>query len=631
VRAALPALLLSLALAACGEGGSPPSSDPPPSDNPGQSPCVTALEAGDDFVAPDDTGRALPGGRNPGMPGRTAGATQRRPLEGLTKTGDIDGTNRWRVFDDLWRHRQAAGLRERQPRPRTGDPAATVPRENVDIGEIAVLNDQGDLIAPANPYDLRNTGLGFTRNGAGGYDVRRIDGTFRGNLGTRLTLTDDDSTQADVPFGFPFYGATQRTAFVNSDGNVTFGEGDQASTERNVSRLLTGPPRVSPFLADLDPTTGSGRVFVNAANDQYTVTWCGVRGFDSQLTTNVQTTLLPDGSIEMRYGAVTLSDAVVGISPGRTGDFLAVNLGEPGPTGGGSGAVGERFAGRSELDVVAVTQKFYQSHGDNFDQLVIWTDTTLIRDAFAYETTIANEVRGLGIDIYDLSRDFGSGGRLRSLAVMDWLGKYPADPTTRFLGENNTLSVLGQEVGHRWLAFFDFRNHDGQRSDLLLGRGLAHWSFFMDSDASVMEGNDIQDLGGGSFRTTGAVQRYSRLDQYAMGLVSEAEVPTFFYVDNVTNVLPLRDRDSGPDVDVTFNGTRRDVLIQDIVAIHGPRSPSSAESPRVHRQAFVYVVGAGRSPEGTAVDKLDRIRREWEGFFLQATENRMRADTRLNQ
>jgi hypothetical protein len=34
-----------------------------------------------------------------------------------------------------------------------------------------------------------------------------------------------------------------------------------------------------------------------------------------------------------------------------------------------------------------------------------------------------------------------------------------------------------------------------------------------------MDGNDIEDLGNGSFRTVGAVQRYSLLDQYAMGLV----------------------------------------------------------------------------------------------------------------
>jgi hypothetical protein len=332
----------------------------------------------------------------------------------------------------------------------------------------------------------------------------------------------------------------------------------------------------------------------------------------------------------MRYGAVTLTGAVVGVSPGRTADFQPVNLSDAGPTGGGSGAVGERFAQRGELDNVAVARKFYETHGDAYDQFVIWTDESLVTDAFAFESTVANEIRGIGIDVFDLSREFGSGGRLRSLAVMDFLGKYPADPATRFLGENSTLSVMGQEVGHRWLAFFDFRDHTGQRSDLLLGRDLAHWSFFMDSDASVMEGNDIQDLGGGSFRTIGAVQRYSRLDQYAMGLVPEADVPPFFYVAGPTNVIPARERDSGPDLDVTFNGTRREVLIQDIVAIHGPRTPPAAESPRVHRQAFIYVVGNGRQAETSAIEKLDRIRREWEAFFLQATEGRMRAETRIN-
>ncbi len=294
---------------------------------------------------------------------------------------------------------------------------------------------------------------------------------------------------------------------------------DRASTDRNVARLLTGPPRIAPFLADLDPSTGDGRVFANAAADQYTVTWCGVRGFESTRTTNAQLTLLPDGSIEIKYATVTLTEAVVGLSPGRTGDFSPVDLSANGPTGGGSGAVGERFAEQSQLDTVEVARKFYQSHPDNYDQLVIWTDATVVDDAFAYEVTVANDVQGIGLSQFDASGDFGSAGRLHSYAVMDWIGKYPEDPLQAFLGENNTVSLLGQEVGHRWLAFLEFRNHTGQRSEALLGRDQAHWSFFFDSDASVMEGNDIEDLGGGSFRTTAAVQRYSRLDQYAMGLV----------------------------------------------------------------------------------------------------------------
>jgi hypothetical protein len=212
---------------------------------------------------------------------------------------------------------------------------------------------------------------------------------------------------------------------------------------------------------------------------------------------------------------------------------------------------------------------------------------------------------------------------------MDWLGKYPDSPTQKFLGENNTVSVMGQESGHRWLAFLEFRDRTGQRSDQLLGRDLAHWSFFFDSDASVMEGNDIQDLGGGSFKTVAAVQRYSLLDQYAMGLVPDTAVPPFFYVENPTNMSASRKPESAPEVGITFNGTRRDVLIQDVQAIVGVRSPAAADSPRVHRQAFVYLVSGGKTADAGQVAKVDGIRRSWEGFFLQATDGRMQAITTL--
>jgi hypothetical protein len=591
---------LGLLISACGGSSSPSPPNPsPPSST--ENPCTAAAieeYAGTPAAAESAAARAL-------------------------KTNVLDGNPRWRVLDALWTHREAEGAAgARRP--------LTPSRNTADIGEIAVVQDEGDLILPPNTYDLRSLGLRFTRNSAGGYDVVRIDGAFRPALGTRLTLTDDDSVSSTVAFGFSLYGSPQTIAFVNSDGNITFGEGDKSSTERNVARLLTGPPRVSPFLSDLDPTTGNGRIFLNAASDQYTVTWCNVRGFESAQTTTVQATLLPNGNIEMKFGpAVTVGNAIVGLSPGRTGSFVPVNLSDNGPAAGGAGAVGERFAENAQLDVVELSRKFFRTHDDLYDQLVIWTDAPLITDAFAYETTIANEVRGIGLDTFDLSGDFGSGGRLRSLVVMDWLGKYPETPTQKFLGENNTLSLLGQESGHRWLAFLEILDHNREQSDVLLGRDLVHWSFFFDSDASVMEGNDIEDLGGGSFRTVGAVQRYSRLDQYAMGLVPESAVPPFFYVESPMNLSVTRTRESAPQVGVTFNGTRRVVLIKDVIDVHGPRSPSSDETSKLHRQAFIYIASAGRSADSVQIAKLDQIRREWEGFFLQATESRMRAVTTL--
>jgi hypothetical protein len=599
-------LLLGLLVSACGGSGSSSSPNPPPTTS--TDPCSAAALEEDQA----------------GVPATDPDASR------LLKTHVVDGSPRWRVLDALWTHRENTARRgqpEDDSRPRRGSSPS---RSNADVGDIAVVQDEGDLILPPNPYDLKSLGLRFTRNNAGGYNVTRTDASFRAALGNRQTLTDDDSVSIPVPFPFPFFGSAQTAAFVNSDGNITFAEPDKSSTERNVARLLTGPPRVSPFLSDLDPTTGNGRIYVNAASDQYTVTWCSVRGFDSQRTVTVQATLLPSGTIEMTYGAtVGVSDASVGLSPGRTGTFTTVNLSDAGPTDGGSAAVGERFAQQAQVDLVALARKFYRSHGDSYDQLVLWSDAPVITDAFAFETTVKNEVRGLGVDTYDLAADFGSGGRLRSLVVMDWLGKYPDDPLQKFLGENNTVSLLGQESGHRWLAFMEFRDRTGTRSDALLGRDLAHWSFFFDSDGSVMEGNDIQDLGGGSFRTVGAVQRYSLLDQYAMGLIPDSAVPPFFYVESPTNISGNRTRESAPEVGVTFNGTRRDVLIQDIIAIHGPRIPSADESAREHRQAFVYLVSAGRSADSGQVAKIDRFRRAWETFFLQATDTRMRAITTL--
>jgi hypothetical protein len=561
VRSIAVAFVLAAALSACDSDGPGNGNPSPPGGGTPENPCnATSVESGlDDFPA-------------------------LAPAPGVRKAEPIDGNPRGRLLDALWLHRSRLD-RIREPN------ALTAGRDSVDVGEIAVIQDEGDLIEPPNPYDLRNLGLRFTRNGAGGYNVTRIEAAFRTAVGSRLTLTDDDSVQLNVPFAFSFYGRSQTTAFVNSDGNVTFGEEDSASTDRNVARLLTGPPRIAVFLADLDPST-AGRVLGNAAADQYTVTWCGIRGFESSQTTNAQITLLPDGSIEMRFGQVSLTDAIVGLSPGRTGDFTPVNLSDSGTIEGGSGAVGERFADMAQLDIVEVARKFYRTHGDNFDQLVIWTDARLIGNAFAFETTIANEIRGIGLPLFDASGDFGSAGRLRSFTMMDFIGKYPEDPLQTFLGENSTVSVLGQEAGHRWLAFLEFRNHTGMRSEALLGRDQAHWSFFMDSDASVMEGNDIEDLGGGSFRTVGAVTRYSLLDQYAMGLVPESQVPTFFYVDNPVNVSGSRDASSAPQIGVTFNGTRRDVLIQDgaalqltrrsrkSIAFGGPGKPSS-DKPRI--------------------------------------------------
>jgi hypothetical protein len=564
--------------------------------------------------------------QNPCPASSLASTTDRASAPNPDKAnGRLTADPRGTLGDVLWRHRASAG--------RLVPLADTIPRANADVGEIAVVQDEGDLIAAANTLDLQGTGLRFVPR-AGGYDVTRTDASFRATIGSPLTLGDDDSASAMLAFSFTFYGAAQSMPFVNSDGNITFGGSDNASTARSVSRLLSGPPRIGPFFADLDPSA-AGRIYLRSASDGFTVTWCNVAVFDSARRATFQTSFFPDGSIEMKYAAAstfTASDGIAAISPGNTTAFKPLDLSTTTSAtfSGAASATGERFSLRPDLDLVALAQKFYRTHGDLYDQLLVWTDDVMTPEgAFSFEANVANDVSGIGLEIFNESRQFGSAGRLNSVVQMDSIAKFPDDPATKFLGENNTVSVMGQEVGHRWLAYMQFSDHNRQPSDALLGRDDAHWSFFFNSDASVMEGNRIQDLGGGSFRTIGAVERYSLLDQYAMGLVRDIDVPPMFYVESPTNVSNNAAADSAPRVGVTFSGTRRDVLINDITEVLGRRQPTADVSSKLYSQAFVFVVSRGRTAAPTTTAKIDRIRRAWETFYAQATDNRGRVDTRL--
>src|SRR5215204_672662 len=327
IRGLLIATMMSVLIAACGGGGGNnggTGGTGGPGGTTTTNPCLVAQLAG--------TAEVMAVGEVAAS-GAVADPESKKTL--------IDGNPRGRVFEARALHEDA--VRKRAIANRAAFVAEDTPaRRNIttpaplsaDVGEIAVIQDEGDLILPANPYDVRSTGLRFTRNGAS-YSLSRVDGNFRSTLGNRVTLTDDDSANVTIPFSFPFYGTAQTSAFVNSDGNITFGEEDKSSTERNVARLLTGPPRVAPFFTDLDPTTGTGRIFVNAASDQYTVTWCGVRAFDSTRVVTAQTTLFPDGSVEMKYGdTINVAETVVGVSPGHTGNVAVVDL----SAGSGSGS-----------------------------------------------------------------------------------------------------------------------------------------------------------------------------------------------------------------------------------------------------------------------------------------------------
>jgi hypothetical protein len=275
-----------------------------------------------------------------------------------------------------------------------------------------------------------------------------------------------------------------------------------------------------------------------------------------------------------------------------------------------------------QVNTALIAQRFYTVQPDSFDQLVLITDFDLLGAPFgAFFQSVKNEVSGLRLRNFDNSSFFGSDGRLQGFLHMNWVNFWPS------LAVNNIwLDVMGQEAEHEWAAFVFFENN-GQESDLLLGRGLAHWSFFLDTDGSVMEGNGWLDSDNGSFTTVRAFDNYSLLDHYLMGLRPPAEIPPFFFVD-IPGVT-LGQRSTFPQTGVSVVGLRRDVTIDEIIAAEGPRIPSYQDAQKVFRQGYIYLVRQGETPLQQNLDKADSFRAAWSDYFSDRTDGRGVMQTQL--
>src|SRR5438034_4771018 len=522
-------------------------------------------------------------------------------------TGTVDSRDLL-ALHQYWR--QAGGVR-----------AASSGAGDLDRDGVAVLEDAGDLVAQRNPFDLDGAALRFSPRAAGTYEIARLTLPLDAP-GTSLGLGSDDAKVVDLPFDFPFYGLHYRRVFVHADGNLTFEAADPGPSDRGMGRFLSGPPRIAPFFADLDPSRG-GIVAARLGPDRAVFSWSAVPGGAQINRNSFQVALLPGGDIDFVYGEMQSREAIAGLSPGAAVTLTSVDLAAASPSSVSGGAA-ERFSETERLDLASTVRRFYGSHPDLFEQVVVYTSRPLnpLAGTLAFEINVQNHVQGIGLDQVDDSAAWGSGGRLESVVFMDSVDPYL---------DVDGFEILGHEVAHRWLAHFRFKDASGASSGALLGRGSVHWSFFLDTDASVMEGNDIADLGGGRFETVDFTRGYSPLDQYAMGLRGPEEVRPFFYVEGADDFRPNRTYkvSTAPEAGVSFTGVRRPVRMEDVLAAMGPRVPDAAHAPRSSRLAFILVSDASAPATPTRVAGVARIRTRLEDLFRAATGGRATVQTSL--
>ena len=342
--------------------------------------------------------------------------------------------------------------------------------------------------------------------------------------------------------------------------------------------------------------------------------------------------LNPKGNAEFQFGEVGSVEAVVGVAPGGGSGLDLVDLTSDLPLKRKGIAIAERFSRSIGVDEAGVAQTFINSFGDNFDQLVLFTDFFYLLDdspgTIAYHMTINNRVARYWQSGLQRLQFFGSRGRLGGFINMGHISKYPSNLNKDMFIDRlySAIDILAHEIGHQWLVGARFVDENGQQSEDLLGRAGVHWSYYFNSEQSFVEGNAIQDNGGGSFTTFKKQPTYNDLDLYMMGLLPTSKVSDFWYVHPTSS----KDTDTAaPEAGATFQGTRVDLNIQQVRDALGNRRPSEKDSQKEFRIGFVLLSKDGKRASAASVNKANEFATEIEELFRRETRRLGRIDTGL--
>ena len=301
--------------------------------------------------------------------------------------------------------------------------------------------------------------------------------------------------------------------------------------------------------------------------------------------------------------------------------------------------------GQVSVNMRELGLRFYQGHDNEFDVLVMFTNFNHLllpnncnEQANAFFSLVSNSIEGIGLNTFDNSNLFGSDrGVLQGVINMGNVVTRPANPFIRLPGNNDhMLSLMGQEIGHRWGAFiqvdqdFNSNNNLVNGVNLLLGRQNAHWSFFLHTgsvtsnagltQASSLEGNFWQPTNFG-FQTASITDGYCPLDLYLMGLIPANQVGNPFVILNPNNVNPNANINTAPNAGTQAQGAQQNVNIQNIIDVEGTRNPGFADSPKIFRHAFILLTQQGVNVTQAQINQVNTYRIAWENYFSDMTQN----------
>lgn len=282
--------------------------------------------------------------------------------------------------------------------------------------------------------------------------------------------------------------------------------------------------------------------------------------------------------------------------------------------------------GRDLAPRASVARKFYETHADAYDFLVVLPtfNVDLGQEAAGLHNVVRNAVQGIGLPAHDLGAQFGSTARLKGYVDVRAL-----TPDAQGTTLESAAAIVAHEVAHQWsgrVAYLDPVTK-ARRTDLL-GREGAHWSFFLDSDASVLYGSDWTQVAVGSFSSAHSRLRYSSLDLYLMGLLAPDEVGPLTLLTPGAQVS-YGAEDVPPADGTRIDATARTLSILDVIAAEGARVPAMAQSQKSFRAAFILLTAPGQEATPQQVAFVDALRRSLGNSFFFLTGGRGLLETDL--
>lgn len=248
---------------------------------------------------------------------------------------------------------------------------------------------------------------------------------------------------------------------------------------------------------------------------------------------------------------------------------------------------------------------FLAVHPDDAQFIVVYSTFDLVDGVGAFFQSLANDVAGIG---YRHAAEFDPvipAEFFDDTPNSQFMGMLHMNNWRNFLHSGSTeindwwiSLVFGQELGHAWLAFPHI--DQGQGDDIsLLGRSDAHWSFYMHTGGSPVEGHRWTDNGDGTFTAAKLdTFEFSDLDLYLMGLMPPEEVQPWFVIDDphdcVDSNLPDKECPSPGAFlfkaeSFTVRGTRRDITVDDVILAEGERVPAYPDAPNQFGLSFLLI------------------------------------------